>query len=213
MGEWGQYERKISTSFYKFRYSFSSSLFLPVIVRGRTMGKLVSIVTTHLFGLSSRIIFDKYLLGRRTMRRIVMVTTNRHGLRRPIILKFLLLLPSLPLTASMTNRHRHNDPSWVFVPKHFNSWNLGTGTNSQNLVTDLQDGPSWVRRSVTLSVTPHLLRLPYLPSKAALRCYLRTVTSMMDRHKLRRWSLRHFFAQKPPHSSLDRFPVNKEKLI
>ena len=52
------------------------------------MGKLVSIVTTHLFGLSSRIIFDKYLLGQRTMRRIVMVMTDRHGLRRPTLAKF-----------------------------------------------------------------------------------------------------------------------------
>ena len=34
--------------FYKFRYSFSSSLFLAVIVRRRTRGKLVYIVTTHL---------------------------------------------------------------------------------------------------------------------------------------------------------------------
>ena len=56
------------------------------------MGKLVSIVTTHLVGLSSRIIFDKYLLGRRTTRRIVMVTTDLHGLRRPMLVQFLLLL-------------------------------------------------------------------------------------------------------------------------
>ena len=31
-------------------------------------------------------------LGRRTSRRIVMVTTDRHGLRRPILMQFLLLL-------------------------------------------------------------------------------------------------------------------------
>ena len=69
----------------------------------------------------------KTWLDRRTLRRIVVVTTDRHGLRRPILVQFLLLISSLPSTASMTNRHRHNGPSSVFVPKHFNSWNLGTG--------------------------------------------------------------------------------------
>ena len=137
MGELGRYERKISTSSYKFRYSFSPSPFLPMIIRGRTMGKLVSIVTTHLVGLSSRIIFDKYLLGRRTTRRIIMVTTDSNGLRRHILVQFHLLLSSPPSTAGMTNRHRHNGPSSVFVPKHFNSWNLGTGTTSLNFVTNL----------------------------------------------------------------------------
>ena len=125
-------------------------------------------VTTHLVGLSSRIIYDKYLLGRRTMRRIVMVTTDHHGLRRPILVKFLLLLPSLASTASMTNRHRHNSPSSVFVPNYFNSWNLGTGTNSLNFVTDLQDGPSQVQQTVTICVTPHGVRLP-LNFKGVLR--------------------------------------------
>ena len=115
---------------------------------------LSTTATTHLAGLSSRIIFYKYLLGRRTTRQIVMVTTDRHGLRRPTLVQFLLLLSALPSTASMTNRHRHNGPSSVFVPKHFNSWNLGTGTNSLNFVTDLQDGPSQVRRAVTICVTP-----------------------------------------------------------
>ena len=34
----------------------------------------------------------KTRLGRRTSQRIVMVTTDRHGLRRPILMKFLQLL-------------------------------------------------------------------------------------------------------------------------
>ena len=142
-----------------------------------------------------------------------MVTTGRHRFRRPILVQFLLLLSSLPSTAGMTDRHRHNGSLRVSVPKHLNSWNMGTGTTSLNFMTNLQDGPSWTRMFVTLSVTPHLVRLPHLPSAAALRCHLRTVTSMTNRHKLRRWSLLHFFAQKPPYSSLDRFPKNKEKLI
>ena len=131
----------------------------------------------------------------------------------PYLMKFLLLLSSLPSTASMTARHRHNGPLRVFVPKHLNSWNMGTGTTSLNYMTNQQDRLSWIRRSITLSVTPHLVRLPHLPSAAALRCHLWTVTSMTDRHKLRWWSLLYFFAQKPLHSSLDRFPANKEKII
>ena len=51
------------------------------------MGKLVSIVTTCLVGLSSRIIFDENLLGQRTSGRTVMVTTDRDGLRLPILVK------------------------------------------------------------------------------------------------------------------------------
>ncbi|TMW86642.1 hypothetical protein EJD97_021068, partial [Solanum chilense] len=45
----------------------------------------------------------KTRLSRRTSRRIVMVTTDRHGLRHPILVQFLLLLSSLPSTASMTD--------------------------------------------------------------------------------------------------------------
>ena len=170
-------------------------------------------VTTHLVGLSSTIISDKYLLGRRTMRRIVMVTTDRHGLRRPILMQFLLLLSSLPSTVSMTDRHRHNGPSRVFFSKHFNSWNLGTGITTLNFMTNLQDGPSQPRRTVTSFVTPHLVRLPHLPSAASLRYHLRTVTSTTDCHKLRRWSLLHFFAQNLRILPWTDFLQNKEKLI
>ena len=152
-------------------------------------------------------------LGQRTTRRILMVTTDRHGLRHPILMQFHLLLSLLPSTAGMTDRYEHNGLSRVSVPKHLNFWNMGTGPTSLIFMTNLQDGPSRLRRSVMLSVTPHLVRLPHLPSAAALRCHLRTFMSTMDRHKLRRWSLLHFFAQKPPHSSLDWFPANKEKLI
>ena len=58
----------------------------------------------------------------------------------PILVQFLLLLSSLPSTASMTDRHRHNGPSRVFVSKRLNSWNMGTGTTSLNFMTNLQDG-------------------------------------------------------------------------
>ena len=53
--------------------------FLLVIVRGRTMGKLVSIVTTCLVVLSSRFYFWKNRLRRRNPRLTVMGTTDRRG--------------------------------------------------------------------------------------------------------------------------------------
>ena len=71
--------------------------------------------------------------------------------------------------------------------------------------SDLHDEPArrtWLRQSVTHSVTPHLVRILHLPSAAALRCHLQTVTSTTNRHKLRRWYFSVFIAQKSPHSSI-----------
>ena len=124
---------------------------------------------------------------------------------RLILVQFLLLLSSLPSTAGMTNRHRHNGPSRVSVPKHLNSWNLGTETTSLIFMTKQQDGPSWLRRSVMHSVTPHLVKLPHLPSVSSLRCHLRTVTGTTDRHKLRTWYFSAFLSQKPSYSSFRQF--------
>ena len=129
----------------------------------------------------------KTRLGRRTSRRIIMVTTGRIGLRRPIHMQFLLLISSLPSTAGMTDRHRHNSQSRVSVPLHLKSWNLGIGTTSLIFMKNQQDGPSWLRWSVMHYVTPHLVRIPHLPSAAALRCHLWTITGTTNRHKLRRW--------------------------
>ena len=129
------------------------------------------------------------------------------------LVQFLLLLSSFPSKASVTDRHRHNGPSRVFVSKYFNSWNLGTGITSLIFTTNLQDGPSEPRHTVTSFVSPHLVRLPHLPSAAVLRCHLRTVTSTTDRHKLRRWSLLHFFAQNLRIQLWTDFLQNKEKLI
>ena len=100
-----------------------------------------------------------------------MLTTDRHGLRRCILLQFLLLLSSPPSTTSMTDRHRHNGPSRVFIPKHFNSWNLGTGITSLNFTTNLQDGPSQASYSHTWSNFPIVLQqlhyaATYGPSQA-----------------------------------------------
>ena len=79
LGEGGWYARKISTPVHRFRYSFSPLFFLLVIVRGRTMGKLVSIVTTCLVVLSSRFYFWKNRLRWRNPRRNVMGTTDHRG--------------------------------------------------------------------------------------------------------------------------------------
>ena len=127
--------------------------------------------------------------------------------------QFLLLLSSFFSTASMTDCHRHNGPSRVFVSKHFNSWNLGTGITYLNFMTNLQDRPSQPRRTVTSYVTPHLVRLPHLPSAASLRCHLWTFTSTTDRHQLRRWSLLQFFAQNLRIQLWTDFLQNEEKLI
>ena len=72
---------------------------------------------------------------------------------------------------------------WVLGSLLWTSWRT-TRTDRHR-----HDGPSQA------FVTPYLVRLPHLPSAAALRYHLRTVTIMTDRHKLRRWSLLHFFAQ------------------
>ena len=148
-----------------------------------------------------------------TAGRAVIDSTDRRGLRRPILVQFLLLLFSFPSTASMTGHHRHNGPSRVFVLKHFNSWNLGTGITSLIFTKNLQDGLSEPRRTVTSFVIPHFVKLPHLPSAAALRCHLQTVTSTTDRHKLRRWSLLHFFAPNLRIQLWTDFLQNKEKLL
>ena len=90
---------------------------------------------------------------------------------------------------------------------------FGYWITSLIFMTNKPDEPSWLRWSVTHSVTPHLVRIPHLPSSAALRCHLRTVTSTMDRHKLRRWSLLHLFAQNLRIHLWTDFLQNKEKLI
>ena len=74
---------------------------------------------------------------------------------------------------------------------------FGYWTTSLNFMTNQQDGPSWIRRSVMHFVTPHFVRLPHLPSAASLRCHLQTVTGMVDRHKLCRLYFSAFLAQKP----------------
>ncbi|TMW94290.1 hypothetical protein EJD97_010475, partial [Solanum chilense] len=52
-----------------------------------------------------------------------------------------------------------------------------------DLHDELAGQTSWLRWSVTHSVTPHLVRLPHIPSAVSLRGHLRTVTGMADCHR------------------------------
>ncbi|TMW96658.1 hypothetical protein EJD97_007033, partial [Solanum chilense] len=97
----------------------------------------------------------KTRLGQRTTRRIIVVTTDRHGLRRPILMQFLLLLSSPPSTASMTDCHRHNGPSRV-VPKHFQLLQSGYWDH----FSELHDEPAG--RTVIDTMDRHKLRNPTL---------------------------------------------------
>ena len=132
-----------------------------------------------------------------------MVTTNSHGLHRPILVQFLLLLSSQPSTASMTDRHRHNGPSRVSFQ---NTSTLESGYWDH--FSDLHDEPAG--RTVTSFVIPHFVRLPHLPSLASLRCHLRTVTGTTDLISSV-GGLFCIFRSKSLHSALDRFPAKQRE--
>ena len=152
-------------------------------------------------------------LGRQTSRRTVVVTTDCHGLRRPIIDE----ISSVALFITLDGRYDRSLRAQRSVEglrsKTLELLEYGYWITSLNFMTNVQDGPSQTRRTVTSFVIPHLVRLPHLSSTAALRCNLRTVTSTTDRHKLRRWSLLHFFAQNLRIQLWTDFLKNKEKLI
>ena len=123
---------------------------------------------------------------------------GRHGHDEPswpppsYTLQILLLLSLLP----STNRYdgpfqerRSIEGLHSIILKLLGNWVLGLLSDHYNEPAGRTvDGPSWTS-------IPHLVRLPHLPLAASLRCHLRTVTSTTDRHKLRRWSLLHFFSQ------------------
>ena len=139
-----------------------------------------------------------------------MVTTDRHGLRCPILVG----ISSTALFITLDGRYDRSLRAQRSVEglrsKTLELLEYGYWATSLIFMTNLHDGPSWLRRSVTFSVTPHLVRFPHLPSAAALRFHLRTVTGTTDRHKLRRWSLLHF-SLKISHSALDRFPAKQRE--
>ena len=140
-----------------------------------------------------------------------MVTTDRHGLHRPILVQFLLLLSSLHGKYDRSSQTRRSVEGLCFTTLkllEYGYWDY---------FSELHDEPAG--RTVIDTTdrhklrNPHLVRLPHLPSAAALRCHLRTVASTMDRHKHRRWSLMHFFAQNLFIQLWIDFLQNKEKLI
>ncbi|TMW98274.1 hypothetical protein EJD97_004264, partial [Solanum chilense] len=118
-------------------------------------------------------------LVRWTSRRIVVVTMDRHGLCRPILMQFLLLLFFITLDGkydgpSYAQRSVEGLRSKTLQLLEYGYWDY---------FSKLHDEPAG--RTVTSFVTPHLVKLPHLPSAAPLCCHLRTVTSTTDRHKLR----------------------------
>ena len=60
-----------------------------------------------------------------------------------------------------TFRHIHDEPWWVSVAKHFNFWEFGPRNEFLTVRTDVQDGPSQVWRTVTVSVVKRGALMPY----------------------------------------------------
>ncbi|TMW82328.1 hypothetical protein EJD97_006241, partial [Solanum chilense] len=118
----------------------------------------------------------KTRLGRHTSRRIVMVMTDHHGFRRPILVQYLLLLSSLHSMVDMMDRHRHNGPSRVSVPKHLNSLNLGTG-----LFSDLHDEPAG--QTFMSTMVCHTLRNPILGQNSPSSFRIYTTMPPTNRHE------------------------------
>ena len=136
-----------------------------------------------------------------------MVTKDCHGLRRPI----LDAISSSALFITLDGRY----DGLLQAQRSIESLRSKTlkllKYGYWDYFSELHDEPAG--RTVMNSVAPHFVSLPHLPSAAALRCHLRTVTSTTDRHKLRRWSLLHFFAHNLRIHLWTHFLQNKEKLI
>ena len=130
--------------------------------------------------------------------RTVMVTTVRHT-RKISSAALFITLDGRYDGSSQAQRSVEGLRSKTLELLEFGYWDY---------FSDLHDEPTG--RTV---VAPHLVRLPHLPSAAALRCHLRTVTGTTNRHKLRRWYFSVFLAKKNLRIHLlDRFSANKEKL-
>ena len=76
--------------------------------------------------------------------------------------------------------------------------------------SELHDEPAG--RTVIDTTDRQKLRNPTLGQTSPSSFSICTMLPPSDCHKLHRWSLLHFFAKKSPHSSLNRFPANKNKL-
>ena len=118
-------------------------VFLLVIVQGRTMGKLVSIVTTCLVVLSSRFYFWKNWLRRRIPRRTVIGTTDRRG---DLVPKH---IENLNLGTENRLSELRNGVAGQTVTGVTNSHRPFREIESLKSMTEQQDGPSQARRAVT----------------------------------------------------------------
>ncbi|TMW83015.1 hypothetical protein EJD97_003323, partial [Solanum chilense] len=128
---------------------------------------------------------SKTQLDRRTLRRIVVVTTDRHGQRLPILDEIYSTTLFITVNGRYDGSLRAQWSVEGLGSKTLELLEYGYWATSLIFMTNLQDGLSWLRRSITFSATPHFVRLPHLPSEAALHCHLWIFRSMTDRHKLR----------------------------
>ncbi|TMW89997.1 hypothetical protein EJD97_016317, partial [Solanum chilense] len=118
----------------------------------------------------------KTRLGRRTSRQIIVVTTGRHGLRRPILVQFLLLLSSLPSMTGMTDCHRHNGPSGGLCSITLELLEFGYW----DYFSDLHDEPAG--RTIMAATIRHALRNPTLGQTYPSSFSSCTMMPPTDRH-------------------------------
>ena len=112
-----------------------------------------------------------------------------------------------PRRTDMTDRCKNDRPSRGSVPQHLELLEIGYWNYSLTTTTNMQDGSSWLWRSIIASVVPRLVRLPQLPSAAIFFsqwCHIRTVVDSVGGHFCN-------YCSNPSRSPLDRFRPNKEK--
>ena len=147
------------------------------------------------------------------MRRIVTVTTDRHGHDRPSWTpsSHTCAISSASLFITLDDKYDGSLQAQRSVEGLRSKTLKLLEYGYRDYFSDLHDEP--VGRTVMATTVRHAFRNPTLGQTSPSSFSSCTTLPPMDRHKLRRWSLLHFFAQKLPHTSLNRFPANKEKLI
>ena len=118
----------------------------------------------------------KTRLGQRTSQQIVVVTTGRYGFRHPILVQFSSAALFITLDGRYDGSLRAQRSVEGLHSKTLELLKYGYWATSLIFMTNLQDGPSFIRRSVMLSITPHFVKIPHLFSAVALGCHLRTAT-------------------------------------
>ena len=85
-----------------------------------------------------------------------MVTMGRHGLCRLILHKLFFCFIHYPQRTGMRDRSKQDGLSMVFAPLYFNFSEFGFWDYSLIIMTNQQNGPSWLRRSSWTFVHPTL---------------------------------------------------------